>query len=123
MAHALAERKSAQRKANVFLYMFAWETKLMDGRPRAYHCSEIPFIFMNTDRCDTMTGATEEARLLSTKVSRAWVSFAKTGNPNHAGLPKWPPFTQDKGETMIFNNTCKVKHDPDRAFREFYLKL
>lgn len=123
MAHVLAERKSRQQKAAVFLYMFAWETKLMDGRPRAYHCSEIPFIFRNTDRCNTMTGATEEARSLSTKISQAWVSFAKTGNPNHDGFPTWPAFTQAKGETMIFDNICKVKHDPDRVFREFYLKL
>ncbi|RAW00822.1 carboxylesterase/lipase family protein [Pseudochryseolinea flava] len=123
MAHVLAEVKSAQQQANVYLYMFAWETKLLDGRPRAYHCSEIPFIFYNTDRCATMTGATEEARLLSEKVAKAWINFARTGNPNHHGLPEWPAFKQSNGATMIFNNVCEVKRDPDRAFRKFYLTL
>jgi para-nitrobenzyl esterase len=122
MAHRLAERKSRQHKAHVFLYMFAWETKLMDGRPRAYHCSEIPFVFYNTDRCATMTGATLEAKELSKKMCKAWVNFAKTGDPNHAGLPHWPAFSS-KGETMILDTRPVVKNDPDRAFREFYLKL
>jgi para-nitrobenzyl esterase len=123
MGHVLAVKKAAQSKGNVFLYMFSWNTTLMDGRPRAYHCSEIPFIFYNTDRCATMSGATDEARELSSKMCAAWVNFAKTGNPNHSKLPEWPAFTAAKGETMIFDNTPVVKNDPDRDFRNFYMKI
>jgi para-nitrobenzyl esterase len=120
-AHELAEQKSKQG-GQVFLYMFSWNTKVMDGRPRAYHCSEIPFVFHNTDRCDTMTGGTPEAKALSEKISKAWTTFARTGNPNHRGLPAWPAFTS-RGETMILDVSPTVKYDPDRAFREYYRQL
>jgi para-nitrobenzyl esterase len=73
----------------------------------------LPFVFDNTDRCDHMTGGGAEARALAACISRAWVQFARTGNPNHRVLPDWPPFDADKRPTMIFDNTCVVKDDPD----------
>jgi para-nitrobenzyl esterase len=36
----------------------------------------------------------------------------KTGNPNGGGLPEWPAFTVENGETMVLNDTCEVKNDP-----------
>jgi para-nitrobenzyl esterase len=42
----------------------------------------------------------------------------KTGNPNGGGLPEWPAFTVENGETMVLNDTCEVKNDPDREARK-----
>jgi para-nitrobenzyl esterase len=47
----------------------------------------------------------------------AWVAFARTGNPNHKGLPNWPAFTIDQRATMIFNNECKTVNDPRKEER------
>ena len=58
-------------------------------------------------------GGGPEARDLATRISSAWVQFARTGNPNHGGLPKWPAFDAAKRSTMVFNDTCAVKDDPD----------
>ena len=44
-------------------------------------------------------------------VRGAQVLFA--GNPNDGGLPPWPAFDPGRRPTMIFNNTCLVKDDPD----------
>lgn len=113
-----AERKAALKAAPAYMYLFAWQTPVLDGRPRAFHCSEIPFVFANTDVSAFATGGTEEARVLGNKVSDAWINFAKKGDPNHSGLPKWPAYAADAGSVMIFDKTCEVRNDPDRELRK-----
>ena len=68
--------------------MFAWQTTMLEGRPRSFYCSEIPFAFANTDRAENYTGAIEEASKLADKVAKCWINFASFGNPNHKGLPE-----------------------------------
>jgi para-nitrobenzyl esterase len=109
-----AAAKAAQGAAPVYVYLFAWNTPVLDGRIRSYHCAELPFVFDNTDRCDAATGGGPAARILAKRVSEAWVRFAHSGDPNHAGLPKWPAFTMGKDATMVFDNTCMVVDDLDR---------
>jgi para-nitrobenzyl esterase len=112
-----AERKAAQNAAPAYVYWFGWKTPVLDGRPRAFHCSELAFVFYNTDLCAQSTGGGPEARELAGRISDAWIHFARNGDPNHAGLPKWPAFTAAKGETMILDTKCEVKDDPDRRER------
>jgi len=108
-----AERKAAQHGAPAYLYWFQWQTPILDGRPRAFHCAELPFVFYNTDRSATMTGGGDDARELAGRISDAWIAFARSGNPSHKGLPKWPAFTAEQCPTMIFDNTCVVENGPD----------
>jgi para-nitrobenzyl esterase len=112
-----AERKAAQNAAPAYLYWFQWQTPVLDGRPRAFHCSELPFVFYNTDRCATMTGGGGEARELGGKMADAWIAFARSGNPNHKGLPKWPEFAPAQCQTMVFDTTCAVQNAPDGEHR------
>lgn len=106
-------RKAAQQAAPAYLYWFTWQTPILDGRPRAFHCAELPFVFNNAERCETMTGGGAQAVDLAQKMSDAWVRFARTGNPNGAGLPNWPAFTPDRMPTMLFDNRCEVQYGPD----------
>ena len=106
-------RKAAQRAAPAYLYWFAWQTPVLDGRPRAFHCAELPFVFNNAERCETMTGGGPQAIELAHKMSDAWVRFARTGNPNGPGLPSWPAFTPDRMATMVFDNRCDAQVGPD----------
>ena len=116
-AVAQAQLKAAQNAAPAFMYLFAWQTPLLDGRPRAFHCSEIPFVFYNTNLSAFATGGGQEARALAAKVSDAWINFARTGDPGHPGLPVWPKY-DTAGPVMVFDNTCEVKNDPDRELRK-----
>ena len=53
-------------------------------------------------------------------MSDAWIAFARTGNPNHEGLPAWPRFDAARGALMVFDNTCEAKSDYDRAARQVF---
>ena len=111
-----AERKAALGRAPVYLYRFQWYSPVSGGRLRAMHCMDIPFVFENVDLCKTVVGDGKDRYALADKMSSAWVAFARTGNPNHQGLPKWDPFTADRA-TMIFNNECRAVADPYREER------
>jgi para-nitrobenzyl esterase len=103
--------------APAYLYWFAWKTPVLDGTPLAYHCAELAFAFDNIDRCANSTGGTQQARELAAKVSQAWIQFARTGNPNHSGLPRWPAVSASALPTMMFDTRCEVKNDPDAQER------
>lgn len=109
-----ADQKSSRGTAPVYMYLFAWQSPVLDGAYKAYHCMDLPFVFNNIARCEEMTGGGKEAYLLADKVSGAWIEFARTGNPNHTGLPNWPTYTTQNGATMIFDNTCQVKEHFDK---------
>ncbi len=115
---AITQAGRQAQDAPVYLYWFAWETPVLDGRPRAFHGLDLPFMFDNTDRCAGMTGATEEARILAARMSAAWIAFAHRGDPNHPDLPPWPRFEPGTGSTMVLAERCAVAEDPDREERK-----
>jgi para-nitrobenzyl esterase len=108
---AEAERKSAQA-APVYMYYFTWKTPVRDGKLKAFHTLEIPFVLANVDEAKSMTGSGADRYALQDKMSGAWASFARSGNPNHKGLPNWPAFKADQRATMVFDNQCKVVNNP-----------
>jgi para-nitrobenzyl esterase len=118
-----AERKSQLGKAPAYKYYFQWYSPVRDGKPRSFHTLDIPFVFQNLAICESMTGTGADRQPLSDKMSAAWASFARTGNPNHKGLPKWLPFNTTGRATMIFNNECRAVKDPYRDERLARLEL
>jgi para-nitrobenzyl esterase len=122
----LAKRKAAQAGAPVFLYRFDWETPEGGGHMRSPHTVEIPFVFNNIKVAGALISKMPEAQALATRVSAAWVAFARTGNPDTPALPKWPVYSAASRDTMLFNDTSRVEQDPDRVCRlamEQVLKL
>ena len=112
------ELKAKQAGAAVYHYWFGWKTPVLDGRPLAFHCQDLAFWFDNIDLCIQATGGGEDARKLASQMSHALVAFARTGDPNHDGLPKWPAFTESNRAMMIFDSTSEVKTDPDKDGRQ-----
>ena len=114
---AAANAKSNQ-SAPVYVAWFGFQPPLFDHRMRAFHTLDISFWFANTDRMWTHSGGGARPRRLSDKMAHSLVQFMRTGNPNGGGLPDWPVYTAAKGETMILNDTCEVRNDPDREARK-----
>jgi para-nitrobenzyl esterase len=112
-----AQRKAALGKAPAYNFWFQWQTPILSGRPMAFHCADLNFFFNNSERCAYQTGNGPEAQRLAAQMSQVWIHFARTGNPNHSGIPKWEPVTANGSETMIFDTVNRFSPDPDSAER------
>lgn len=106
-----AARKAAAGGAPAYTYCFSWNTPQLDGRPGTFHSCEISFAMDNAVLCDHYSGLRPEALALAQKVSRAWVAFARGGDPNHPGLPTWPTVSPQDLATLVFDNECHVARD------------
>lgn len=112
-AFAQATRKAAQGAAPAYAYIYAWRTPVLDDRPGTFHAAEISFVFDNAELCDHYSAGDPGALVLSKQMSTAWVSFARTGNPNHSGMPQWPAYSADTRATMYFDTPCAVRNNPE----------
>ena len=120
-ALAQIETKAADKAGKVWNYLFAYQSTAIDGALTATHCAEIPYVFYNVARAASATDMTPEAVKLGEILSSAWINFARTGNPNGAGVPEWPNYTTAKKATMIFDTNCEVKYDYDAHLRKVVL--
>ncbi len=115
--------KAALGGAPAYLYQFAWETPVLDGTPRAYHGSELPFVFANAMREVQATGGSDRARALETQLCGAWTAFARSGNPRHAALPEWKAVKSDDAPTMVFDTHPELENWKDRRLMEAVSQL
>jgi para-nitrobenzyl esterase len=112
----LAERKIASGTAPVWMYLFTWESNALGGLFKAAHALEIPFVFDNPDIAP-FTGDRPDRYELAASMSQAWIAFARHGDPNHRGLPRWERYDTTLRQTMIFDVPCRTENDPRREER------
>jgi para-nitrobenzyl esterase len=90
-------------KSKVYLYYFDEEAEIPTGaEPGAYgarHASELPYVFRQlTEHGRPAPTGKDEA--LSDMMRSCWTNFVKTGDPNGAGLPKWPAYSAAKPQML-----------------------
>ena len=107
----LAQHRSAQGRAPVFMYYFTWESDY--GLFRAAHTMEIPFVF-RTLHSTAIVGQRPDREALSDIVSNAWIAFARNGNP---GMPDWRPYDAATRATMFLDVPARMENDPYRNER------
>jgi para-nitrobenzyl esterase len=112
-----AELKSAHGGAPAYVYHMTWKTPVLDGVLGTPHTLCLPFVFGNVDVAAGLTGTGPERYALQDRMMGAWIAFARTGNPNHGGLPEWKPYNAAERPTMIFDNECRLVNDPRRDER------
>ena len=61
---------------------------------------------------------------MSDLVSAYWTNFAKTGDPNGAGLPRWPAFTETSQQVMFLDTASSARPVPNmeqlKAWEAYY---
>ncbi len=117
----LAERQSAQGTP-VWTYRFDWPTPAFGGILKACHGLEISFVWNNLDKfgVSMLTGDSPARQKVADAMHKAWIAFARGGNPNAPGLPHWPTYGTERRATMLFNEECQVVNDPQSAARQLW---
>jgi para-nitrobenzyl esterase len=87
------------------LYEFRYDVPIENGRYGALHTAELPLVQRLVHYPET--------EQLSRRLSAAWAAFARTGDPNHADLPRWEHYLPHR-DTMLFDLDIR----PERQHRE-----
>lgn len=104
-------RLRANYKSSTFMYLLAWESPAMNGFVRATHGLDVPLTMDNVDAAP-MTADYADSRALAGQMSKAWIHFARHGDPSHPGLPRWPAYRLHGRDTMVFDRESAVINDP-----------
>lgn len=105
-------RERSALNESTYSYMFDQDTALEEGRV-PWHCADIPYVFHNTHMAPhTQQEGVEE---LEEKIFQAVMSFAKTSDPNHRGIPVWNPSNPEEEHIMFFANEMRTGVNTDHA--------
>jgi para-nitrobenzyl esterase len=109
-----AARAFVANGSPVYLYRFAYVQSAMRERMRAGapHASEIPYVFGTLTAREGST-LTPEDQAVARMAHSYWVNFAKTGDPNGAGLPTWPRYAASRDLIFHFRPDGSAGAGPD----------
>jgi para-nitrobenzyl esterase len=119
--YAWANMTSAQGQ-NVFVYRFVRQPPTAPGGKKwgAFHTGEVPYAYDNLKFVKRPWEPVDYN--LADEMSSYWVNFARTGDPNGAGLPRWEPYSQESEKIIIFGKQAIGGVLPDKAALDFQYK-
>src|SRR5262249_34015956 len=89
-------------KSKVFVYYFTHRPPFPDTSmfkdAGASHGAEIAYAFGNPSALESAWGAAD--RNVMDAIQTYWTNFARTGDPNGAGVPAWPAFAGSSPQVM-----------------------
>ena len=126
----IAEKKTRQNSAPVYLYNFGYKSGLKvpdtDFPMGTAHAMDIGFKFNNV-RSEMpgqyLAGDKTERFKASLNFAGLWTSFARTGKPGVKDQPDWPAYDLVKRATYKIDTECEVIYDRNKSERELWTSL
>jgi para-nitrobenzyl esterase len=114
----LAEAQLATT-ADVWMYLFTWESPMAGGMLGACHAIEIPFMWntLSVRATDVFAGEGPDAQALADRMHGSWLSFARTGDPG------WDRYDTEHRRTKVFGAADSMEDDPRAAARRVWDEL
>ena len=117
-AERRAENPVSARQTWVF--QLDWASPVDGGKWGAFHGLDVPLVFDNVPLAPQMTGEGGDAQRVADQMSDAVLAFARTGRPDHGGIPAWPVYDLRRRATLVFDRTPTVVDDPRGGERRLF---
>lgn len=113
----------ARQGNNTWAYQLDWPSPLDGGKWRALHTLDIALAFDNIAAPGSKAGVSAGAQRMADRLSDALLAFARNGDPNHAGIAQWRPYSLEKRETLVFDDETRLEDDPRGGERRLYERV
>ena len=118
--YAWANLQTKTGKGRVYMYYFDQDSEntiLKSRKGGASHVAEMPFIYGYTYNNGRMTDTEHHMQQI---MSRYWINFTKTGDPNGDALPYWTAYEQNKPTVMIMREGFHLDNIPNQQQMDFF---
>ena len=106
----IAERSKLNRCT--YSYLFNHDMPI-DGGATPWHCSDIPYVFHNTELVPSTQEPGGVTERLEESIFASVMAFARTGNPSNDRVPEWPACTEETENVMVVDDTWSLRPDFD----------
>lgn len=108
--------------APTWVYQLDFPGELANGRRGAFHTADIPLVFDNVAAEGSRTRG-PGAQAVADRMADAFIALARSGDPNHPGLPPWAPHDLARRQTLLFDTDSRMAEDPRGDERRFFARI
>ena len=119
------EARARAGGGNTWAYQLDWYPRDVDpeARLRAFHTLDNPLVFDNIQQPGSRTGTSAGAQRVADAMAGTLLAFARSGDPRTAATADWLPYSLARRETMVFDRSPRMEHDPRGGERRLYQRV